>query len=240
MDAGSKYKRRPHPREHANPLAVLSFVYTLPIFFEGSKKDLEVDDIYEALSEHKSSTLGNRLQASWNLELERAKKSNRKPSLLRSLLKTFGAEYMVYGFILAVLDVGIKLTQPICLAQLIAYFAPNPENPTQITETEAYLYAMGVVLCSLAHVTIQHPYMLVVQHIGMKLRIACCSLIYRKALQLSKTALGQTTVGQVVNLLSNDVNRFDISLVFVHHMWVGPVQTMVAMYLMYMEVGISA
>lgn len=85
-----------------------------------------------------------------------------------------------------------------------------------------------------------HPYMMGILHVGMKLRIACCSLIYRKALRLSKTALGQTTAGQVVNLLSNDVNRFDVCVLFAHQLWVGPVETIIITYLMYLQVGLAA
>lgn len=79
-----------------------------------------------------------------------------------------------------------------------------------------------------------------VLHIGMKVRVAVCSLIYRKALKLSKSALGETTVGQLVNLLSNDVNRFDYVSIFVHHIWVAPLQTCIACYLMYQRVGVAA
>lgn len=85
-----------------------------------------------------------------------------------------------------------------------------------------------------------HPYMMGVLHLGMKLRVACCSLIYRKSLKLSKTALGNTTAGQVVNLLSNDVNRFDVAVIFAHQLWVGPLETVLVTYLMYQQVGVSA
>lgn len=129
------------------------------------------------------------------------------------------------------------MIQPIALGQLILYYTPNQ---TRITKDEAYMYAGAVVLCSLIYVFIIHPYMMGIVHLGMKLRVACCSLIYRKALRLSKTALGQTTAGQLVNLLSNDVNRFDVAVLFAHQLWVGPLETIVITYLMYLQIGISA
>lgn len=130
-----------------------------------------------------------------------------------------------------------RLLQPLALGQLIAYYIPGQ---TELTKQEAYLYAGGVVLCSALNVFLVHPYMMGVLHLGMKMRVACCSLIYRKALKLSKTALGQTTAGQLVNLLSNDVNRFDVAVIFAHQLWIAPLETVVVTYLMYQQVGWSA
>lgn len=31
----------------------------------------------------------------------------------------------------------------------------------------------------------------------------------------------------MVNLLSNDVNRFDLSVLFLHYLWVGPLQAII-------------
>lgn len=79
-----------------------------------------------------------------------------------------------------------------------------------------------------------------VLHVGMKIRVACCALIYRKALKLSQTSLRKTNIGQIVNLLSNDVNRFDVAVVFAHQIWIGPLECIIVTYLMYQEVGVSA
>lgn len=75
------------------------------------------------------------------------------------------------------------------------------------------------------------------QHTGMKMRVACCSLIYRKSLRLSNVALAQTTIGQMINLLSNDVNRFDHAAMNFHNLWVTPIQVFLIMYLVYAQVG---
>lgn len=82
-----------------------------------------------------------------------------------------------------------------------------------------------------------HPFVLGQLHCGMKIRVAVCSMIYRKALKLSKNALGDTTAGQVVNLISNDVARLDLCIMFVHYLWVGPLETIIVTYLMYREVS---
>lgn len=64
-------------------------------------------------------------------------------------------------------------------------------------------------------------------------------------MRLSHTALGDTAPGKVVNLLSNDVNRFDIVSLVVNSMWNAPLMTIIAGYLLWREaqwagiVGIS-
>lgn len=125
--------------------------------------------------------------------------------------------------------------QPIFLSRLLQYYSTD-----SVTKDNAYLYAGGVILCSGALVFVIHPYMMGVLHTGMKMRVACCTLIYRKALRLSRTALGETTVGQAVNLLSNDVNRFDVAIIHLHYLWIGPLETLVITYFMYNEVEIPA
>ena len=52
--------------------------------------------------------------------------------------------------------------------------------------------------------------------------ILCLPLLFQ-TLRLSNSAIGKTTTGQIVNLLSNDVNRFDKvsdqGILFISH-WV--------------------
>lgn len=47
-------------------------------------------------------------------------------------------------------------------------------------------------------------------------------------------------MGQVVNLLSNDVNRFDMAVVFLNYLWLGPIQTIVVTYILWKEIGVSS
>ena len=65
-------------------------------------------------------------------------------------------------------------------------------------------------------------------------------MIILKALKLSNTALGQTTIGQMVNLLSNDVNRFDTSVLFYHYLWAGPLQLIITTSILCYKIGPSA
>lgn len=126
--------------------------------------------------------------------------------------------------------------QPLFLGRLLTFYGKESNT----TKEDAYLYAAGLIGCSAINVFVIHPYMMAILHMGMKMRVGCCSLIYRKSLKLSRTALGDTTVGQAVNLLSNDVNRFDVAIIFLHYLWIGPLETIIITYFMWNEVQISA
>ncbi|XP_031648386.1 multidrug resistance-associated protein 4 isoform X2 [Oncorhynchus kisutch] len=51
--------------------------------------------------------------------------------------------------------------------------------------------------------------------------------------------MGKTTTGQIVNLLSNDVNKFDEVTIFLHFLWVGPLQAAAVLGLLWVEIGPS-
>ncbi|CAB3386319.1 Hypothetical predicted protein [Cloeon dipterum] len=230
MDPGKSLKN-PHPRAKANFLSAVTFWWTYGIFAKGYKNEMKIDDLYSTLPDHRSARVGNKLEKNWDEEIKNAQRKKKTPSFFKAAFKTFGLKYCAYGLVLFFLEMVVRISQPIFLGRLIRYFASS----TDIDKDEAYLYAVGLIVTSGMIVMIVHPYMMAVIHIGMQLRVATCSLIYRKALRLSHEAMGHTTAGQIVNLLSNDVNRFDIAPMFLHMLWIGPLQTALCAYLMYVQ-----
>lgn len=101
----------------------------------------------------------------------------------------------------------------------------------------ALYYAGGIVAMNGLSALVINQFFIGGFHNGMKVRVAVCSIIYRKALRLSQTALGETAIGKVVNLLSNDVNRFDLVSMFIHSMWTAPLMSIIVGYLLFIEVG---
>ncbi|XP_016117735.1 multidrug resistance-associated protein 4-like [Sinocyclocheilus grahami] len=146
-------------------------------------------------------------KAYWDHEVEKATKELRTPKLTKAIIRCYWRSYAVLG-VFTLIEEVIKVIQPVFLGKLIQYFERNePDNMAALYE--AYGYAAGVSLSTLGLALLHHLYFYHVQRAGMKIRIAMCHMIYRKALCLSATAMGQTTTGQIVNLLSNDVSKFD-------------------------------
>lgn len=67
-------------------------------------------------------------------------------------------------------------------------------------------------------------------------RVAVCSLIYRKGLRLSQTALGEASCGKMINLLSNDVSRFEWALRFANYLWTAPLFTFIVAWFLWTEI----
>lgn len=198
---------------------------------------LNLEDLYQPLSSHHADKLGKKLNDAWMKELKEKKSKNERPSLMTAGLNVFGNQLIILGMALLTIEMLFKVTSPILLGGIVRYYA-KPDNESNMNE--AYIYAGLLILCSFLNVIFAHSLMLANLSLGMKMRISACSIIYRKSLRLSKTALVNTTSGQVVNLLSNDVSRFELIALFCHYLWVGPVETIVVGILMYLEIGISA
>lgn len=55
-------------------------------------------------------------------------------------------------------------------------------------------------------------------------------------MKLSHAALEVISPGKVINLMSNDVNRFDSMSMFINAMWTAPLLVIVVGYLLWIEV----
>ncbi|XP_033832984.1 ATP-binding cassette sub-family C member 4-like isoform X1 [Periophthalmus magnuspinnatus] len=226
-----------NPLERAGCASRLFLCWLSPLLHLGTKQRLEESDMYSVVQEDQSDTLGKELQSFWEREVRKSKKDLCEPSLTRVLFQCYGAVYAKAGLFAFSLE-AIKVLQPLLLGKIILFFEnydPSDERSLWL----AYTYAAAISLSTFGLTFLQHLYYYNSQRVGMRMRVAVCHMIFKKALRLSTESVGRTTTGQIVNLLSNDVNRFDEITLNLHYLWIGPLQAAVILALLWYEIGLS-
>jgi ATP-binding cassette subfamily C (CFTR/MRP) protein 1 len=71
--------------------------------------------------------------------------------------------------------------------------------------------------------------------VGFRIRSGLISAIYRKALRISSSAKKNITVGEIVNLMSVDAQRFFELVSYVHVLWSGPMIIIIAIFLIWQQ-----
>ncbi|KAJ3584634.1 hypothetical protein NHX12_015129, partial [Muraenolepis orangiensis] len=208
-----------------------------PFFRLGHKKIIEEEDLYPVLPEDRSGTLGEDLQRRWDEECLKASKKQRDPSFAKAIIRCYRKSYAWLGLITFIVEV-IRIIQPVLLGKLLEYFEAYQYDDA-LDPKPAYLYATGISLSVLTLMVILHLFLFKLQSNGMRIRVALSHMIYKKALRLSSSATAQTTTGQIVNLLSTDVNKFDELSIFLHYLWVGPLNVVVVVALLWSVIGPS-
>uniref|UniRef100_A0A671USD4 Multidrug resistance-associated protein 4-like n=1 Tax=Sparus aurata TaxID=8175 RepID=A0A671USD4_SPAAU len=226
-----------NPLASAGWLSKVFLCWLTPLLHLGQKKRLDESDMYRVLAEDRSETLGEELQRFWDHEVRKATKELQKPELSRALIRCYGKSYAIAGLFVFALEV-IKVIQPLLLWKIIQFFE-NYDPDDHRSLVMVYIYAAAMSLSAFGLSILQHLYYYQVMRIGMKMRVAVCHMIYRKALGLSTESMGQTTTGQIVNLLSNDVNRFDEITLNLQYLLVGPLQAVVIIVILWYEIGPS-
>lgn len=76
--------------------------------------------------------------------------------------------------------------------------------------------------------------------VGYRIRTALISAIYRKALSISNAAKKNTTVGEIVNLMAVDAQRFFELIVYLHIVWSGPMVIGLSLYFLWNILGVAS
>ncbi|XP_071837972.1 ATP-binding cassette sub-family C member 4-like [Apostichopus japonicus] len=224
---------QPNPINSTNIFSKVFFCWLFPLFKYGYKNTLERHNLYQTVPQDSSQLLANKLIHEWDAELEKERKTGQKASLLNAIIRNCRLLFLLNGFIVFFEECVFKVGQPILLGILVQYFRED----STITTEQAYLCALGLSICAVGITILHHPSFFISSRIGMRTRVAVSALVYRKALRLSNSALGKTTVGQLVNILSNDVNRFDLAFLFIHYLWIAPIQIVTMLVVLWFQMG---
>ncbi|PWA31974.1 hypothetical protein CCH79_00018855, partial [Gambusia affinis] len=245
MENPEKGGRR-NPLATANLFSKLFLCWLTPLMHRGHKQRLNENDMYGVLPEDRSENLGEDLQRYADPVTSEHKRLSRNldPRSKKCKKGTAGSKpdpsspEGLWEILRSGWTEAIKVFQPLLLGKIIEYFENyNPDDAAGLYT--AYGFAAAMSISTFALTILQHLYYYQVLRIGMRIRVAMCHMIYQKALRLSSESMGRTTTGQIVNLLSNDVNRFDEIILNLHYLWVGPLQALVVIVLLWSEIGPS-
>nr|XP_040221376.2 ATP-binding cassette sub-family C member 4-like isoform X1 [Anopheles coluzzii]XP_040221377.2 ATP-binding cassette sub-family C member 4-like isoform X1 [Anopheles coluzzii] len=232
----TRVRLSPNPRQKANFLSVLTFWWTVDMFRKGYNQTFDISDLYTPLEEDRADRLGNRLERQWHRQLEQQRHTpSHSPSLVRAIFRTLWKEWVTLSVLAFFAEVVLRLLQPIFLGRMLLYFREG----SNVTREDALYYACCMVAVRAIIVLCDNQYGIISVLTGVKAKIAVCSVVYRKSLRLARNALGDTSPGKMVNLMSNDVNRFDIASYLVCFMWTSPLVMLLASVLLWYEIGWS-
>ncbi|XP_054162187.1 ATP-binding cassette sub-family C member 4-like [Oppia nitens] len=218
MEVDSKIQA-PSKWDKLNFLEKIFLTWVYPTFYTGwYKESLEYTDLFRCSDKDKALPVSTVLEKIWKIECKK-----KKPKFWWALIKTYGLKFAFPTIIFGIGECLVRIAQPLLLGFVIDYFS----HVHDISYQEACLASGGIVFCSALYVSLHHPCLMRNMTIGMRLRTACTTLMYKKSLKLSQASLAKTTVGQIINIMSNDVNRFDEFSVTMTCMFVGPIQTVI-------------
>uniref|UniRef100_A0A2I2Y584 Multidrug resistance-associated protein 1 n=1 Tax=Gorilla gorilla gorilla TaxID=9595 RepID=A0A2I2Y584_GORGO len=155
------------------------------------------------------------------------------PSLFKVLYKTFGPYFLMSFFFKAVHDL-MMFSGPQILKLLIKFV-----NDTKAPDWQGYFYSILLFVTACLQTLVLHQYFHICFVSGMRIKTAVIGVVYRKALVITSSARKSSTVGEIVNLMSVDAQRFVDLATYINMIWSAPLQVIVALYLLWLNLGPS-
>ncbi|CAH8433032.1 unnamed protein product [Heterobilharzia americana] len=211
------------PYEKANIISRLFHIWLSPLFSQSTGNSLTINDVYKCPEKERAEYNTEELERQWESEISKS-----SPKLILSIIKSFKLDIFSSGFCLA-FEVFSSTVRPVILQQVLMGFQNLKDHHYLI---KAILFSILFVLNTVLSVVVREKAFWIAYRMGARLRVAVSGLIFKKILRLNQKLLAGSTTGQIINLLSIDAQCFDLTFLFVHYVWMGPLQALVVFGLM--------
>ncbi|XP_053980762.1 multidrug resistance-associated protein 1 isoform X1 [Hylaeus volcanicus] len=256
----SEYPRveRPCPEQKSSFPSKIFFSWFDSMAWQGFRKPLEATDLWSMNPEDSAGEIVPRFDKYWNKNTQKSNKvfwtcfsvqstkasfrkasghvdfnSGRKKrvsSVLLPLCRAFGSTF-IFGALLKFVQDIMTFASPQILRLLIRFIDERE------TMWKGYFYAVLLLVTAILQTLILSQYFHRMFLVGLRMRTALIAAIYRKALRMSNSARKESTLGEIVNLMSVDAQRFMDLTAYINMIWSAPLQIIIALYFLWDILG---
>ncbi|XP_038042652.2 ATP-binding cassette sub-family C member 6 isoform X1 [Anas platyrhynchos] len=252
------------PEANSSFLSKITYWWLSGLVWKGYQRSLGVDDLWSVRKEDSSEEIVTWAEKEWKKYHSRTKQNkesatfkkgqksetgtteaeetevllqsehNQSRPLLKAFWSMFGTYFLLGTLCLVICDVFLFSIPKIL--SLFLEFIEDQEAPSW----HGYFYAFIMVLLACLQTLFEQRYMYMCLVLGLKLKTVVTGLVYRKILIMSNASRKAVTVGEIVNLISVDVQKLMDLIIYFNGTWLAPIRIIICFVFLWQLLGPSA
>ncbi|XP_045792725.1 putative ABC transporter C family member 15 [Trifolium pratense] len=229
----SEFLRESSPYGKATLLQLITFSWLNPLFAVGYKKPIQLDDIPDVDIKDSAEYLNFSFDDSIRQVKENDGTTN--PSIYKAIY-LFARKKAAINALFAIINASASYVGPYLITDFVNFLTEKESRGVK----SGYLLSLGFLCAKMVETIAQRQWIFGARQLGLRLRAALISHIYKKGLHLSSRSRQSHSGGEIMNYMSVDVQRITDFVWYVNVIWMLPIQISLAVFILHTNLGLGS
>nr|QEY08339.1 ATP-binding cassette sub-family C member 15 [Crocus sativus] len=225
--------KRQSPYGKASLTELVTFSWLNPLFAVGVKKPLEQAEVPDVDIKDSAEFLSQSFDKTLSSVKER---DGLQSSYIYKAIFLFIRKKAAINACFAIITACASYVGPSLIDNFVNFLSGKRDHGVR----SGYLLAVAFLSAKLVEAVCQRQWIFGARQLGLRLRAALISHIYRKGLHLSNQSRQNHTSGEIINYMSVDIQRITDVMWYANVVWMLPVQISLAIYVLHKNLGVGA